>query len=205
MNELQQTDFGPVTRDPETVDSLLLDVLNSAMELHLPTKQVKLREVDKSYFTSELKQLNRQMKREYAKHQKSHKYFALKEKFQQLHSKAAKDHLKRNVESLLKTKPGRAFSTLKRMGARPGEDIDGAEFQLPEFSGRDLTADQVADEIGNYFAAISQEFRPMELDRLPAEIRDETSTAREDQVPDITPGEVEQVILAVNVHKGKTE
>ena len=63
----------------------------------------------------------------------------------------------------------------------------------------------MADEIGDYIAKISQEFTPMDLGRLPEEIREAISSAGQDQVPVMTPVEVEQVILGVNINKGKTK
>ena len=112
----------------------------------------------KRFFTSELKEIDCQRKREYRKHGKSTKFFGLKKKFDLLYNKASKSHLRSNVESLLTTKPGRAYSTLKSMGARPGEDLDGTNFTLPEFKGMDLTPDQIADKIANFFAQISQQY-----------------------------------------------
>ena len=75
------------------------------------------------------------------------------------------------MESLLTTKPGRAYSILKSMGARPGEDLDGTNFTLPEFEGMDLTPDQIADKIANFFAQISQQYQPVDVARLPEALR----------------------------------
>ena len=51
-----------------------------------------------------------------------------------------------------------AHSILKQIGARPGEDDDADFLQLTEFQDRNISPDQIANEIGDYFSAISQEF-----------------------------------------------
>ena len=38
----------------------------------------------------------------------------------------------------MKSAPGKAHSTLKKMGARPGDDIDTSNIELDEFKGREL-------------------------------------------------------------------
>ena len=93
--------------DPEVIDSLLLMQMKETMEENIPLKTARLRDTDKRSFTTELKEIDRQRKREYVKNGKSSKFFALKEKFEELYSKAARGYLKKNVDSLLKTRPGR--------------------------------------------------------------------------------------------------
>ena len=88
-----------------------------------------------------------------------------------MYAKAAKAHLKKNVDHLLTSKPGLAHSVLKKLRARPSEDTDGNGFQLQEFMNRDLTCDQIANEIGDYFS-IFQEFQPVDTERLPVEVRE---------------------------------
>ena len=90
------------------------------------------------------------------RHGKTQKFFLLKKKFRELYSKASKGHLRKNVDKLIKSRPGQAHKTLKKMGARPGEDDDSIIIELPEFKDRDLSRDQIAEEIGSHFAKISQ-------------------------------------------------
>ena len=122
-----------------------------------------------------------------------------------LYGKASKSFLKKNVETLLSTKSGRAYSTLKMLGARPGDDLDSANFSLPDFKGSDKTSNEIADEIADFFAQISQKFQPMDVARLPVDVRTAIEVASRDQVPVITPDTVEIMILKVNVNKGQTK
>ena len=182
IKDCKETDFNPVCelKDPDKADTLLLKILNDLVDTNLPEKIVRLRQTDNRFFTSELKQVDGQMKREFGKRGKSKK-ITLKEHFNSMYQKAAKAHLRDNVDRLLKTKPGQAHNVLKKLGARPGEDVDGNDIQLSELMDRDLTAEQKANEIGNYFASISQEFQPVNIDRLPKEVKETILNAKPEE------------------------
>ena len=53
----------------------------------------------------------------------------------------------------------------KRIGARPGED-DSPTFTLPKHMEEDLTPEESAERIAEYFSKISQEYKPVEEDEL---------------------------------------
>ena len=52
---------------------------------------------------------------------------------------AAKMHLKKNVIDLMQAAPGRAWDTLKKMGAQPGECGGQGAFTLTEHMDQNLT------------------------------------------------------------------
>ena len=53
--------------------------VNEKLDVIFPLKTVRINPlIDKPFFTAELKKLNRQLKREYRKNQKSEKYYRLK-------------------------------------------------------------------------------------------------------------------------------
>ena len=54
--------------------------MKETMEENIPLKTVRLRDTDKRFFTTELKEIDCQRKREYVKNRKSANFFALKEK-----------------------------------------------------------------------------------------------------------------------------
>ena len=58
------------------------------------------------------------------------------------------------------------YRTLKMMGARIGEDTDSMTFHLPAFTDTDKNPDEIADDIATHFAAISQQFEPINLNKL---------------------------------------
>ena len=110
-----------------------------------------------------------------------------------------------NVQMFVATKPGHAHKTLKLMGARPGDDDDTVVPELSEFRDRNLSKDQVADEVGDYFATISQEFEPVNIAALPADVRNAIAAAKPDHVPVITPDEVGLLICQSQSNKGMTK
>jgi hypothetical protein len=106
---------------------------------------------DKSYINYDLKKLDRLKKREYRKHGRSEKYRKLKTKFDQKLEKAAADHLEKNVRTLKETDPGRAYSTLKKMGAQPGDMLDDGAFSLLNHLEDNLTSKESVEKLPNIF------------------------------------------------------
>ena len=65
------------------------------------------------------------------------------------------------------------FKEAKRMSARPGDNTSNS-FTLPSHIDRNLTTEDSAEEIVEYFAKISQEFTPIEEDTFIGHINRET-------------------------------
>ena len=183
------------TADVELQDKMLLELLNSALDNCLPMKKVRMTNKDKFFITKELKVLDRARKREYCRHGKTDKFFKLKLKFDNLYKKEAKRFLDKNVNKLKKTRPGQAFRTLKRLGARPGEDLDNLDFILPDHMDRGLSAKESAEEIVVFFSSISQEYPPVQLDDLPSRVKNAIKDAKIEDVPDITEDQVSELFM----------
>ena len=128
-------------------DEALQAVLGRMLDTCLPTKTVRLRNTDKPFMTNDLKKIDRKRRREYIKHGKSPKYLNLTSIYQKKFSTASQNFLNRNVRALLETEPGKAYSVLRRLGARPGDSTDASTFELPEHVELGLTAAQSADRI----------------------------------------------------------
>ena len=146
----------------------------------LPQKSVKVSSKDKSYITADLKKLDRLKKREYRKHGRSEKYLKLKAKFELKLGQAAADHLEKNVRSLRESDPGKAYSILKRMGAQPGDIMDDGVFTLTEHLEKNLTKHESVEEIALHFAKISQEYPPLEPEKLPTDLKSKILIDSED-------------------------
>ena len=115
------------------------------------------------------KKIKRQKSREYIKHGKTEKYKRLDKIFQSKYKIEAQKYLEKNVEALRDTNPGQAFSVLKKMGAMPGDCIDANTFTLPS---HDLLSDEeAAEQMAEHFASISQEFPPLEINKLPPHVQ----------------------------------
>ena len=57
------------------------------------------------------------------------------------------------------------------MGARPGDSTDDLSFSLPNHQKEGLTDKQCADKIADFFASISQEYTPFDIDLLPERVK----------------------------------
>ena len=91
------------------------------MDIIFPQKITKIGVGDLPYMTSELKTLKRKRMKEYRKRGKSSKYKKLVKEFEAKLLKASRDYLRKNIDSLKDTNPSKAYSILKKMGAKPGD------------------------------------------------------------------------------------
>ena len=145
--------------------------LNDNLEKFCPVKTVRLGSQDKAWMTSELKKIHRLKSREYCKRGKSVKYKSLAKQFDLKYTAEAKKYMHKNVESLKDINPGRAYSTLKRMGAQPGDCSDSNSFNLPSHQSDNLTTQQSAERIAEHFSDISKSFPPLSTDLLPDRVQ----------------------------------
>ena len=127
----------------EHFQKLLLDKL----DIFFPEKEVKISNVDLPFMTMELKLLDRQKKREYRKHKKSEKYLTLQSKYQVLFNNTSRSYFNNVIDNLMTSKPGSAYSLLKKLGSRPGDSEDASYFSLPNHTEGNFSAQQSADAI----------------------------------------------------------
>ena len=121
--------------------------------------------------------LNRLKSREYIKKGQSVKYKSLKKEFEAKYKAAAQKYLSKNTAALKDTNPGQAYRILKRLGAQPGDCTDSNTFTLPSHSDRNLTNQESAECIANYFSAISQEFPPLDMNNLLERVKSKLKTS----------------------------
>ena len=84
--------------------------------------------------------------------------------------------MEKNVDDLMDSNPGQAYSVLKRMGAQPGDCTEANTFILPEHVKENLTPDESAERIANHFAEISQKFPPLDVNLLPVRVQEKLRT-----------------------------
>ena len=78
-----------------------------------------------------IKKVKQMGKKEYRKNGQSEKYKSLLQSYNQKCQNAASQHLKKkNVTDLIDAAPGKAWATLKRMGAQPGECGEDGNFSM---------------------------------------------------------------------------
>ena len=146
------------------------DLINDKLQTFCPLKEMKLSSQDKLFITAELKRIDRQKNREYLKRGRTEKYLNLKKTFERKYKIASEKYLEKNLDSLRDAKPGQAFSVLKRLGAQPGDCLDGSTFSLPTHESESLSELESAERIADHFASISQEFPPLSTDCLPSRV-----------------------------------
>ena len=67
-----------------------------------------------------------------------------------------------------------AYSALRKLGVRPG-DATLNTFTLPSHVEKNLSPQESAELIADHFAAISQYYEPINIDRFPPNIRESLS------------------------------
>ena len=80
---------------------------------------------------------------------------------------ASQQHLRRNVTDLMEAAPGRAWATLKRMGAQPGKCGEEGSFTLTNHLELNLTLDRIV----TYFSTISCQPPPLDTELLPERVK----------------------------------
>ena len=163
------TDMGNPTQQVQEFEN----IVNKKFESIFPQKSVKINpNVDKSFYTADLKKLDRQVKREYRKHFRSEKYLRLKRCYDMKYRKAAEDYLNKNVRSLKEDDPGKAYQSLKKLGAQPGKcSSEEGSFTLLSHLDENLSKEESTERIAQHFADISQLFPPLQLTLLPDEVK----------------------------------
>ena len=163
-------------------------LLGEQLNKFCPEKVMKLSSQDKPFITGELKRIDRLKNREYAKRGKSEKYKELEKKFKSTYRSEAGKYLNKNLDALKSSKPGQAYSILKKMGAQPGDCNDSNTFSLPSHEAENLTEEESAERIATHFAEISQQFPPLDVSSLPQHVQDKLSC--QDRAPVVSEYEV---------------
>ena len=156
---------------PDSQVEALKNKMNTKLDAIFPTKTVRVCQKDKAYINADIKKLDRLVKREYRKHGKSAKYMKLVEKYNLKMKKAAADHLNKNVRALKESDPGKAYSTLKRMGAQPGDMLDDGAFSVKSHLEANLTNKESVERIADHFSKISQEYPKINPVSLPEDVQ----------------------------------
>ena len=178
---------------PDNQVGKVQDLLNENLNQYLPLKTGRFTSNDKPYITCELKKLDRKKKKEYTKHGCSEKFKTLREEFDNKLVKAAQSHLQKNVTMLMEAEPGKAYSTLKKMGARPGDNLDDETFSLVEHLDANLTSKESVEKIASHFASVSQEYPALDISKLPQSVQSKLSSP--DTTPQLSESDVLRLIL----------
>ena len=172
----------------------LQDLLQNKMNEYFPTKSVKVSQKDKKWINSELKKLDRAKKREWCKNGKSNRYIKLKKEFDRKYKEASEKYLDKNVRELKDSDPGRAYATLKKMGAQPGDNLDDCSFSIVEHLESNLTNKQSVEKIAEHFSKISNEYPALNVSNLSPTVQDKLKQASKSDLPFISRYKVQNMI-----------
>ena len=193
---LVQEDWDRLKDDmsPTQMSVVFEQLVGNKLNQLCPEKEVKVSSQDKPFITGELKKIKRLKSREYTRRGKTQKYKDLQKKFKSKYKIEAEKYLNKNLDALKETKPGQAYSILKKMGAQPGDCIDSNTFSLPSHEADNLTEEQSAEHIATHFAEISQQFPPLDISTLPLHVQKKLKC--QDKAPVVSEYEVYNKIRA---------
>jgi hypothetical protein len=134
------------------------------LDKYFPEKVVNFSNLDKFWMNPELKLLLRKVQKERHKHSKSGKFKNLWSKYRRLKRSKVKLYYKCFVEELKTVKPGKWYSMMKRLGGM--DQMGGRKLEIESLKG--LTDAECAEAVAQAFAAVSQEYSPLDSTRLPA-------------------------------------
>ena len=144
---------------PKSLVSLFQQYCSDLVELHFPLKLAKISSYDSPYFNERLRTLRRQRQREYRKHGKSEKYLKIKKCFEVSLETAAHVYKQKIIAEVTEGKRGSSYRALKKLAKDSPSD---PSFKIPAHEDSDLSAEQSAELLADYFSRISQEFAPID-------------------------------------------
>ena len=132
------------------------------LEKFLPLKTIKICSEDEPWFSTNLKKLERKMKREYVKHKKSKKWSFLNAAYMEKSEEEKAKYYENIVEDLKLSNPSQWYSKLKRMSSH-----DQAKSEEPIVQSFDGMSDAAqSEEIANQFSQISNLYKPLQSDDI---------------------------------------
>ena len=138
--------------------------IRNLLDKYFPEKVVKFSALDKFWMTPELKVLLRQIQRERLHNGNSIKYRKIRSKFRRLKRSKVKTFHSKFVEELKTTKPAKWYQMMKRLGGL--DQIMRPKLEIESLKG--LSDKECAEAVAQSFAAISQEYSPLDRSKLPA-------------------------------------
>ena len=146
-------------------------ILQNQVDKYFPVKKVRVSNIDKPWITNDLKKMDRWRKEEYKRHGKSEKYLNLQKQYNNKMYSSSQQYLQQNVTDLMEAAPGRAWSVLKKMGAREGDCGEEGAFTMVEHLEQNLSVDESLEKMVTYFSELSCQHPPLNTDILPDRVK----------------------------------
>ena len=168
--ENQTLDFLNSALTPTELVELLQSYFKAAVEGTFPLKKIVVSPDDKPWFTEDLRKLKRQRQRIYLKHGKSPAYCKVMQKFEEMMASERNKYKDKILRELAEGKRGSSYAGLKKLSMAPG-DISETGFQLPNHVEQGWSNQQSVEAIADFFAQVSQEYAPLNIQELPPNVR----------------------------------
>ena len=120
--------------------------------------------MDKKWMSPTLKTLHRKMQREYFKNRKSAKFKLLKSRFKKLKFKSIRTFYANFVTELKNSDPAKWYTLAKRIGAV--DTLRNGDVFVESLE--NLSGAQAAQQIARHFSEISNDYQPIDFNKLPA-------------------------------------
>ena len=150
-------------KSPDEQADMFHTWLRTNLDCYFPEKSTKFSSLDKKWMSPLLKNIHRNMTREYCINRRSLKYKKLRSKFRKLKRKSVQSFYSNFVHNLKQSHPGKWFKMAKKIGAIESESD---KIKVESLSG--LTDDECAQKIAEHFATISNEYKRIDCTQLPA-------------------------------------
>ena len=168
--------------------------LNKLLTETFPEKDIFISPDDQPHFNEQLRKLKRKRLREYSRHGKTEKYFRLLNMFEEKMEIELSKYLAKIELEVTEGRRGSTYPALKRLGLRPGETTNNC-FQLPNHVAQNLSPAQSAEIIATHFSNISQEYEPLNIQKLPPNVQHHLFTQDKHMVPILSTNDVLKRII----------
>ena len=156
--------------NPTELTELFEFYTTGILDIFCPQKKIFSRPGQKPFITEDMKMLKRKILREYEKRGKSSRYFELKRTFKEKYNKEVSKYRNKIFEEIQTGNRNSVYAALRKLGARPGEQQTNT-FTLQSHQDRGLSSRESAEIIADYFATISQEYEPINIDNFSPNIK----------------------------------
>ena len=160
--------------------SLFQQHCTTLVDQHFPQKTVKTSSHDSPFFNERLRLLRRQRQREYRRSGKSEKYLKIKKQFEDAYGKAAHEYKNKLVSEVKDGKRGSAYKAIRRLGENSSTD---SSFDIPAHVEANLSVEESAELLADYFSKISQEFTPINATNFSPALKDKLASIDPKTVP----------------------
>ena len=150
----------------------------SIIDGFFPLKTISFTEFDKPYMTEELKKIRRKRQRIYRKEGKSDTYLELKNTFDSKLKNEAQKYRSKILDQVSQGKMAGSYKALRKLEFT--YDDPAPTFILPHHSEQNLSDVQIAENLADYFSAISQEFEPISISKFSHRIKEELERGKTD-------------------------